>query len=91
MREYIAEGVHVDDKGRAWTADSEGIVIRSLAGKVVGAVNRQYLLADTEADANSYNKLCFGRRQVDHIADNEVVCCAACREGSLCRNSVIVN
>ncbi|OJJ34583.1 hypothetical protein ASPWEDRAFT_29711 [Aspergillus wentii DTO 134E9] len=33
------DGVHVDDAGRVWTAEGEGIVIRSAAGKVLAVFN----------------------------------------------------
>ncbi|KAF7189572.1 Gluconolactonase [Pseudocercospora fuligena] len=52
VREYIADGMHVDDAGRVWTAEGEGIVIRKAKnGKVLGVVNRQYFLADKSEDA----------------------------------------
>jgi len=35
-REGIADGIHVDDAGRVWMAEGEGIVVRNTAGKVIG-------------------------------------------------------
>lgn len=42
-RDGIADGIHVDDKGRVWTGESEGVVVRSAAGKILGVVNSQML------------------------------------------------
>ena len=38
-RSGIPDGLHVDDKGRVWTGEGDGIVIRSSAGKVLGLIN----------------------------------------------------
>lgn len=35
----IADGLHVDDAGRVWTGEQDGIVVRSPTGKVLGMVN----------------------------------------------------
>ncbi|KAK4935519.1 hypothetical protein LTR10_023430 [Elasticomyces elasticus] len=35
----IADGLHVDDAGRVWTGEQDGIVVRSPSGKVLGMVN----------------------------------------------------
>lgn len=42
-RDGIADGLHVDDAGRVWTGEYEGIVVRSPAGKILGVVNSQAL------------------------------------------------
>lgn len=33
------DGIHVDDAGRVWTAEGEGIVVRCATGKVLGVFN----------------------------------------------------
>ncbi|PGG95909.1 hypothetical protein AJ79_09819 [Helicocarpus griseus UAMH5409] len=33
------DGIHVDDAGRVWTAEGEGVVVRSAGGKVLGVFN----------------------------------------------------
>jgi gluconolactonase len=35
----IADGIHLDDAGRVWTGEADGIVVRSPTGKVLGMVN----------------------------------------------------
>lgn len=35
----IADGMHLDDDGRVWTGEADGIVVRSPTGKVLGMVN----------------------------------------------------
>jgi gluconolactonase len=37
-----ADGIHVDDKGRVWTAEGDGIVVRRVDGKVLGVFNSMY-------------------------------------------------
>lgn len=32
----IADGIHLDNSGRVWTGEADGIVVRSPAGKVLG-------------------------------------------------------
>ena len=41
-RQGGADGIHVDDAGRVWTGEGEGIVVRSPAGKVLGVFNVQF-------------------------------------------------
>ena len=38
-RQTYADRIHVDDAGRVWTAEGEGIVVRSPKGKVLGVFN----------------------------------------------------
>lgn len=33
------DGIHVDDAGRVWTAEGEGIVVRGASGRVLGVFN----------------------------------------------------
>lgn len=35
----IPDGLHIDDNGRVWTGEADGIVVRSEEGKVLGMVN----------------------------------------------------
>ncbi|KAK5046478.1 hypothetical protein LTR84_008281 [Exophiala bonariae] len=35
----IADGLHLDDAGRVWTGEQDGIVVRSPTGKILGVVN----------------------------------------------------
>jgi gluconolactonase len=45
-RTGIPDGLHVDDYGRIWTGESEGIVVRNPRGKVIGLFNAETILAD---------------------------------------------
>lgn len=42
IRSY-ADGLHVDDYGRVWTGEYDGIVVRSPTGKVLGVFNAEAL------------------------------------------------
>jgi gluconolactonase len=44
-RNGIPDGIKVDDKGRVWTGEGEGIVVRNPKGKVIGVFNSETLLA----------------------------------------------
>jgi gluconolactonase len=35
----IADGIHLDDSGRVWTGEADGIVVRSPEGAVLGMFN----------------------------------------------------
>lgn len=39
------DGMHLDDAGRVWTGEGEGIVVRNEAGKVIGIINSEPLLS----------------------------------------------
>ncbi|CAK7222569.1 hypothetical protein SEUCBS140593_004943 [Sporothrix eucalyptigena] len=43
-RSGAADGTKVDDYGRLWTGEYEGIVVRNTAGKVIGLFNKEYIL-----------------------------------------------
>ena len=47
VRTGYADGIHVDDTGRVWTAEGEGIVVRSAKGKVLGVFNAAAFGIDT--------------------------------------------
>lgn len=40
-RNGISDGIHVDNAGRVWTAETEGVVVRNARGKVIGLFNNQ--------------------------------------------------
>lgn len=42
VRSY-ADGIHIDDYGRVWTGEYDGIVVRSPTGKVLGVFNAEAL------------------------------------------------
>jgi gluconolactonase len=44
-RTGVPDGIKVDDKGRVWTGEGEGIVVRNARGKVIGLFNAETLLA----------------------------------------------
>jgi gluconolactonase len=45
-RTGFPDGIHVDDAGRVWTGEYEGIVLRNPRGKVIGLFNAETLLED---------------------------------------------
>ncbi|KAI9666277.1 MAG: hypothetical protein M1821_004212 [Bathelium mastoideum] len=49
-RQGIADGIHVDDAGRVWTGEYEGVVVRSPQGKVLGVFNSQYFQENKGVD-----------------------------------------
>ncbi|KAI6839092.1 calcium-dependent phosphotriesterase [Hortaea werneckii] len=51
VREGIADGIHVDDDGNVWTAESEGVVVRNSKGRVIGLFNAAYFQGETAAAA----------------------------------------
>lgn len=38
-RQGAADGMHIDDYGRVWTGEGEGIVVRDTNGKILGLLN----------------------------------------------------
>lgn len=47
-RQGIPDGMKVDDHGRIWTAEYEGIVVRSSSGQVLGVFNKEAILGSAE-------------------------------------------
>lgn len=45
-RMQAPDGIRVDDQGRVWTAEGEGVVVRSPKGKVLGVFNAHYFTRD---------------------------------------------
>ncbi|QSZ31569.1 hypothetical protein DSL72_001136 [Monilinia vaccinii-corymbosi] len=45
-RTGIPDGIHIDDKNRIWTAETEGIVVRNDMGKVLGLFNAEVFLGE---------------------------------------------
>lgn len=39
VRSSVADGIHVDDAGRVWTAEFDGIIVRNAQGKKLGVIN----------------------------------------------------
>jgi gluconolactonase len=40
------DGIRVDDRGRVWTGEGEGVVVRNAGGKAIGVFNAQYFTSD---------------------------------------------
>lgn len=45
-RMQAPDGIRVDDEGRVWTAEGEGVVVRDQGGKVLGVFNAHYFTRD---------------------------------------------
>ncbi|KAK1624872.1 hypothetical protein BDP81DRAFT_464261 [Colletotrichum phormii] len=45
-RMQAPDGIRIDDQGRVWTGEGEGVMVRSSQGKVVGVFNGQYFTRD---------------------------------------------
>lgn len=50
-RKGIPDGMKIDDKGRIWTAEGEGIVVRSQKGQVLGVLNQEYFESEGQTIA----------------------------------------
>ena len=54
-RTGFADGLHLDDSGRVWSAEGDGIYVRAADGEILGVINAAPLLAGetvaTEDDA----------------------------------------
>ncbi|KIX99688.1 uncharacterized protein Z520_04323 [Fonsecaea multimorphosa CBS 102226] len=48
----ISDGMHIDDAGRVWTAEADGIVVRNAYGKVLGMINSLAVQGETVADSD---------------------------------------
>lgn len=48
-RSGISDGIHVDDYGRVWSAEYDGIVVRNTKGKEIGVFNAEVLGPTTDA------------------------------------------
>ncbi|KAK3648581.1 hypothetical protein LTR56_007407 [Elasticomyces elasticus] len=44
----ISDGIHIDDAGRVWTGEADGIFVRSPQGRILGFVNAQAILSEEE-------------------------------------------
>jgi gluconolactonase len=49
----IADGIHLDDQGRVWTGEADGIVVRSSTGKVLGMFNSLAIQGIPTVDSDS--------------------------------------
>ncbi|KAF7928654.1 uncharacterized protein EAE98_005710 [Botrytis deweyae] len=45
-RMQAPDGIRVDDKGRVWTGEGEGVMVRSPEGKLLGVFNAQFFTPD---------------------------------------------
>ncbi|KAI9710567.1 MAG: hypothetical protein M1820_002703 [Bogoriella megaspora] len=45
-RQGVADGLHIDDAGRVWSGEGEGVVVRNPQGKVLGIFNSQFFSED---------------------------------------------
>ncbi|PYH61337.1 SMP-30/gluconolactonase/LRE family protein [Aspergillus niger CBS 101883] len=43
-RHGVADGLKVDAMGRVWTGEAEGVVVRNMAGKVIGIFNKEVFM-----------------------------------------------
>ncbi len=68
-RTGISDGMKVDDYGRVWTGEGEGIVVRDPSGKVLGLFNAETLLVDRGAGGPIENFALAGDKLV--IEGNE--------------------
>jgi gluconolactonase len=48
----IPDGMHIDDEGRVWTGESDGIVVRSPSGKVLGMINALAVQGEQVVDSD---------------------------------------
>lgn len=48
----IPDGLHLDDAGRIWTGEQDGIVVRSPTGKVLGMINALAIQGEQVVDSN---------------------------------------
>ncbi|UQC87882.1 D-lactonohydrolase [Colletotrichum lupini] len=46
-RMQAPDGIRIDDKGRVWTGEGEGVMVRSSQGKVIGVFNGQFFTRDS--------------------------------------------
>ncbi|KAK1761623.1 hypothetical protein QBC33DRAFT_624179 [Phialemonium atrogriseum] len=54
-REGVSDGMKVDDQGRVWTAEYEGIVVRNSVGKVIGLFNKEVILGSRNPEVEMAN------------------------------------
>lgn len=45
-RTGISDELHIDDVGRIWTGEGQGVTVRSPEGRVLGVFNTEALLAE---------------------------------------------
>ncbi|KAH8701082.1 hypothetical protein BGW36DRAFT_460139 [Talaromyces proteolyticus] len=49
----IPDGMHVDDDGRVWTGEQDGIVVRGPSGKVLGMINALAIQGEQVLDSDA--------------------------------------
>jgi gluconolactonase len=52
VRSRVADGIHVDNQGRVWTAEGNGIVVRNQSGRELGVFNGPWFSDGDEPMAN---------------------------------------
>lgn len=90
VRQGLADGIHVDDKGRVWTAESEGVVCRNKKGKVIGVVNSEYFKTDKTAAALPIANFALAENTLVVLA-GKTLWTVKTDEVLVARNSSIVN
>ena len=63
-RSGSADGTKVDDQGRVWTAEFEGVVVRNKEGKVIGVFNKEYFLGSVTPETEIANFILAGDQLV---------------------------
>lgn len=53
-RSGLADGIHVDNSGRVWTAEWHGIVVRDARGRELGVFNGEQLVEDEYAPIENF-------------------------------------
>lgn len=53
-RTGIPDGIHIDDAGRIWTGEYEGVVVRNPDGKVIGLFNSEATVAPPGAHLQNF-------------------------------------
>ncbi len=71
-RSGAADGTKVDDQGRLWTGEAEGIAVRNPAGKVIGLFNKEYILGTQAPEIELANFALAGNKLYILAVDNIV-------------------
>ena len=53
-RTGIPDGIHIDDTGRVWTGEYEGVVVRNVNGKVIGLFNSEVFDDDPSEQVRNF-------------------------------------
>jgi gluconolactonase len=44
----VPDGIYIDDEGRVWTGESDGIVVRNNEGRILGPLNSLVLIREDQ-------------------------------------------